>query len=203
MMPGKVLSTQLIFGDFLNPDNLPCSPTLSYQLGGVGISDPTQGLEVQVWMANLINAGKADSYITLSAPNTPTYTLLTLAGVTSISLAFDQNMKPCLGLISQGIAYLWWYDATIPGYAFVQLPLGTSSVQVTLDDKRAISIDESFTDIVLLYLNNTNLFMRQQRDRFLIDYLLMTTDYYNPQLYKVGMCRTDRLLIQVNADLYG
>ena len=204
MMPGLQLSQQLEFGDFLNPDNLPCSNTLSYQLGGVGVSDPSQGLEVQVWVANLINPTQGNSYVTLSAPNTPTYTLFSAAGISSISLAFDQNMKPCLGLTIQGISYLWWYDATIPGYSMVQLPAGAYSPQVTLDDKRELSIETAATDIVLIYLNNANMFMRQQRDRFLIDYSLLTNiPYYNPQLYKIGMCTTDRLLIQVNADLYG
>ncbi len=204
MMPGLQLSTQLEFGDFLNPDNLPSSNTLSYQLGGVGLSNASQGLQVQTWMAQLINPTLSTSYVTISAPNTPTQTLYTASFISQISLAFDQNMKACLGLTIQGLAYLWWYDATIPGYTLVSLPSGSFTPQVTLDDKRTVSITESFTDIVLIYLRGSNLYMRQQRDRFTIEYvLLQNITYYNPQLYKIGMCSTDRLLIQVNADLYG
>ncbi len=204
MMPGLQLSTKLEFGDFLNPDNLPCSNILSYQLGGVGLSDPSQGLQVQTWMAQVINPTLSTSYVTISAPNTPTQTLFTQAFISQASLAFDQNMKPCLGVTFQGNSYLWWYDATIPGYSLIPLPSGSYTPQVTLDDKRTISVEEKFTDIVLVYLRNSNLYMRQQRDRFTIEYVLaQNLTYYNPQLYKIGMCTTDRLLLQVNADLYG
>lgn len=203
MMPNNTLSEQLVFGDFLNPDNLPCSNTLSYQLGGIGLSDPSAGLQYQVWQAQLVNATKSTSYVTISAPNTPTETLLTLGGISQISLAFDQNMKPALGLTVNGLAQLWWYDATIPGYTFITLPPGSYSPQVTLDDKRALSVEIAVTDIILVYMRNQNLYMRSQQDRFITEYYLATLEYYNPQVYKVGMCTTDRLLIQVNADLYG
>ena len=204
MMPGHQLSTQLEFGDFLTPDNLPCSPTLSYQLGGISVSDPSKGLQVQTWMAQLVNPALSTSYVTLSAPTYPTQTLYTLSYISQISLAFDQNMKPCLAYMQQGLSYLWWYDATIPGYTVVPLPSGSYSPQVTLDDKRLVSVQQSFTDIVLIYLRNANMYMRQERDRFTTEYVLLQgIEYYNPQLYKIGMCSSDRLLIQVNADLYG
>ena len=202
MMPGLQLSKVLEYGPFLPPDGLPQLPTLSYQLGGIGISDPSAGLEYQVWTAVLVDAGLPTAYVQVSAPNTPPTTILTLADITWISLAFDQNMKPALAYMANGSSYLWWYDATIPGYSTVTLPTAAHSPQITFDDKRTISVDTAVSDIVLAYLLGTNMYMRQQRDRFTIDYLL--TDqiiYVNPTLYKVGMCSTDRLLFQVNGNI--
>ena len=204
MMPGNQLSQQLVYGDFLSPDNLPTDGTIAYELGGIGLSNASQGLEVQVWTAQIINPRQSNSYVVISSPNTPQTTLFSFTGISQISLAFDQNMKPAIAFTAQGIAYLWWYDATVPAYVFFTLPANSYTPNVTLDDKRPISLELGFSDIILAYLRGRNLYFRQLRDRFTIEYLLLSNIlYYNPQLYKIGMCSTDRLLFQVNADLYG
>ncbi len=204
MLPGNVLSTSLIFGDFLSPDNLPLSPEYSYQLGGVGIQNPTLGLQYQTWLAKLYNQNLASSYITLQAPNTPEFTYYSYPYISSISLAFDQNMFPFLAYTSATGAFFYWYDTTQLTYKNTPLPLGTSSVSCTFDDKRRLNTESGTTDIIVAYINNLNLYFRQERDRYTIEYFLAgPLAMYNPVIAKVGMCTTDRLLFQVNADLYG
>lgn len=202
MMPQNALSDILIQGPFLPPDDLPVSPILSIELGGIGLSDSTQGMQVQTWTANLIDAGLVTSYVQVSSPNTPATTILTVPNISWISLAFDQNMKPALGYMANGTTYLWWYDATIPGYSTLTMPAGTHSPQMSLDDKRATSITLGYSDMILVYLRGTNMYVRNQRDRFTIEYVLSTNiTMVNPQLYKIGMCTTDRVLLRVDANL--
>lgn len=202
-MPGNQFSQRLIYGDFLSPDNLPTDGTIAYELGGIGLDDPFAGLQYQVWTAQILNPRKSNSFVVISAPNTPQQTLFSFSGISQISLAFDQNMTPAIAFTAQGIAYLWWYDATVPGYVFFQLPNNSHSPNVTLDDKRQLSLDNSFSDIILAYLRDQVLYFRQLRDRFTVEYTLLTNiTYHNAQLYKIGMCSTDRLLFQINADLY-
>ncbi len=204
MIPGHSLSAILVFGNFLPPDNLPFPNTISYELGGIGIQNPSQGLQYQVWTATLYNAGKTSSYITLQAPNTPEYVYYTYPDMITVALAFDQNMFPFLTFMSGGLGWFYWYDTTVLQYKLTQLPLGVSSTSCTLDDKRPLETQVGTSDIILAYINNTNLYYRQQRDRYTIEYVLaQNIPYYNPTIYKIGMCTTNRLLIQVNADLYG
>ena len=203
MMPGNQLSQQLIYGDFLSPDNLPTDGTIAYELGGIGLNNSSAGLQYQVWTAQIRNPRKPNSSVVISAPNTPQQTLFSFSGISQISLAFDQNMTPAIAFTAQGVAYLWWYDATVPGYVFLALPTNSYSPNVTLDDKRTLSLDLKFSDIILAYIRDRNLYFRQLRDRFTIEYILLSNIiYYNPTLYKIGMCATDRLLFQINADLY-
>lgn len=204
MMPGNALSIPTLWSPYLPPDNITPSLTVSYQEGGISLSDASQGLQVQVWTLS-IEGPVISNDLVISAPNTLPAILLSAPNVTQISLAFDSNMKPCIGYTSQGNAYFWWYDTTIPGYTTITLPATSTFPQCTLDDKRKVSLDLGISDIILCYLLNNNLYMRMQRDRFLIDYVLRTSvsnDIPNPSLMKVGMNTNLRLDFTVNGNLW-
>ena len=205
MMPGNALSVPTLWSPYLYPDSIVPSDIVSYQLGGVGLNDPSQGLQVQTW--TLVIAGLITSNdMVVSAPNTAPTLLLSKPNVTELSLAFDQNMSPAIAYVSQGNSYFWWYDNTIPGYTIISLPVGATNPRCTLDDKRARSISLGLSDIILVYLYNNNLYMRMQRDRFLIDYVLRTSvgnDIPNPSLQKVGMNTNLRLDFTVAGSLWG
>jgi len=204
MMPGNVLSTTLMYASYLPPDNITPSLITSYQLGGIGLSDASQGLQVQTWTLTIAGPLTLNDMV-ISSPNTPATVLLSKPNVTSISLAFDQNMKPCIAYVSQGNAYFWWYDTTIPGYTIIALPAGTTTPQCTFDDKRKVSINIGKSDIILCYLLNNDLYMRQERDRFTIDYVLRVSvgnDIPNPSLLKIGMNNIGRLEFTITGSLW-
>ena len=204
MMPGNALSTTFMYAPYLPPDNILPSLTTSYQLGGIGLSDASQGLQVQTWTLTIAGTVTLNDMV-ISSPNTLATVLLSKPNVTSVSLAFDQNMKPCIAYVSQGNAYFWWYDNTISGYTIIALPAGSTSPQCTLDDKRAVSINLGKSDIILCYLLNNNLYMAQERDRFTIAYDLRTSvgnDIPNPSLLKVGMNTIGRLEFTVGGSLW-
>ena len=204
MMPGNALSNPTLYSAYLPPDNIPPSFTISYQEGGVGLSDASQGLQVQVWTLSIEGPITMNDMV-ISSPNTLPTILLSAPNVTQISLAFDQNMKPCIAYVSQGNAYFWWYDNTIPGYTIITLPATSTNPQCTLDDKRVLSINLGLSDIILCYLLNNNLYMRMERDRFTIDYVLRTSvgnDIPNPSLWKIGMNNNLRLDFTLHGSLW-
>lgn len=138
--------------------------TESWEMGGVGISDPSGGLTYQMWHGVL----ETDTgTVLLDAPNTPQFVLYSEAGITQMDFSFDQNMKPCLAFTQNGVAKFWWYNTVNLQYEIITLP-GAMTPLVLLDDKRDEQLGQS--DIVLFYLRDGRLYYREQRDRFTIEY---------------------------------
>ena len=90
--------------DILRPDR-----TIDYELGGVGIQDVSQGLQVRTWVAELV-----DDDVIIYPEDNPLDVLnfYTESDITEISLAFDQNMNPAVGFIANGQAKLRWFNTS-------------------------------------------------------------------------------------------
>ncbi len=189
MIPMGRLSTTAMSAAFKSPDSVdPPSGLVDYELGGIGLNDPSQGLQVQVWTARidpatddvLVGAGASPEVAVFNAPN-----------VTELSLAFDQNMRPVIAYVQAGQAKLRWYD-TVPGTNVITtLASDVQWPKVTLDDKRDTQTTVGANDVILAYVRNNNLYYRQQRDRFETEYLLKTD--VNGRLLRVGMNELNRL----------
>jgi hypothetical protein len=204
MIPDNALSNPTLYAPFQYPDNIPVFNTTDYQLGGVGLSDASEGLQVQAWFLSL-SGTPASNNVVISAPNTQPIILFSAPDITEISLSFDQNMRPAVAYVSQGNPKFWWYDATIPGYTIINLAAGTVSPRCTLDDKRAIDVSLGLSDIILAYIYNHNLCFRQERDRFTIEYVLypnIDVLIANPVINKIGMNAIERLQFQLFGNLY-
>lgn len=197
MIPTNALSTTLVYGRFLSPDNLPISDLVDSELGGIGLSDPSQGLMYQVWTASLVGIpGEVGTSVTIEAPNTPTQLLFALDGLIAISLSFDQNMHPFIAYATVSGAGIWWYDATLPGQKFTALPAGSSVPKCSLDDKRPLATLTSSSDILVAYIRDDNFYYRQERDRYLTERLLLpdvSTYLLAPKVGKVGMTNVGRV----------
>ena len=171
MIVGHVLSSQVMPGAILSPDNGEVSPVLEYELGGIGLNDVTEGLRYQTWTARLsYKAGRRANGIFLSAPNTEEFLLYSASKITEFSFTFDQNMNPFLAFMQDGVAKFRWWDPTIPGYTVTSLPAGSHGPKCALDDKRKLETGTS--DILLCYCRDGNLYYREQRDRYGVEYLL-------------------------------
>lgn len=187
MMPNNVLSTTPVPGVFLPPRN---DVRFSIQagqsdqhFGGVAIGDPSQGIAYQLWTA-FINGGT----VYLEAPNTPATVLLSGVGATWVALAFDQNAQVFVAYsTTNGSAFYYWFDSTLPGYRTSSLPGTTPRVFAALDDARpALSAS---ADILLCYVQHGELFTRQQRDRYGVQYDLGVAP---ATLVQVGMSTVNR-----------
>lgn len=198
MIPEQRLSTAEQFAPLVTPNPQP-SLVQSRQLGGVGLSDPSQGLDVKVWTCEV--QGTA---IIVYAHDVLPVTLFNRADVTEVSLAFDQNMRPFVAFVQAGVAKFYWYDSLIENYAFTDLPAGSTTPRATLDDHRSSQLNTS--DIILTYIHDGNLYFRAQRDRYLIQYLLygdLNLDLINPQIQWVSMQENFRLQFKIRGTFYG
>lgn len=205
MIPQNSISSPTLPAQFVSPGDIPIDATFAYELGGVALSDPSQGLMVQTWKVEIITRldGSGDAVIS-SATQSP-LVLFNLPAFTEISLAFDQNMKPFVAYVSQGNPGFWWFDATLPGTRFTALPVGSTTPRCTLDDKRPQEIAGGLSDIILTYILSGNLYFRAQRDRYTVEYLLypaLNTKVVNPQINKVCMNLQYRLQWEIHGALY-
>jgi len=197
MIPDNVLSSSVVSSPFTGANSLSVTKVIDYEDGGIALQDPSEGLMYQRWRGRVAMAGTADSYITLSAPSVPEFVALTLPNLEEMSFAFDQSMFPAIAYVQDGASYLWWYDGTVPGMATLDLGEDVITPRITYDDKRIIaSQGYLISDLILAYVKNGNLYVRMQRDRFLVEYLM--AEGVAP-LIKIGLNRGLRLQFMLEA----
>lgn len=163
MMPDHALSAQPHPARFAYPVREYGSPLTDVSMGGVALNDPSQGLDVKVWTATM----DGDN-VTVFADDVAPTTVLSVPGVTSLALAFDQNMLPFIAYEQGDDAAFWWYDATIQAPRTTALPAGSHGVQATLDERR--ELERGISDVVLAYIRANHLYTREQRDRYEVEY---------------------------------
>lgn len=163
---------------------LPDDILQDWEMGGIHLSDTSEGLHYQIWHIMLeIDPDTTMGYVYLEAPNTPRYLLMSGLGISEISLAFDQNMHLFLAYKQSGACLIYWWDPTIPGMATTNLGTGIQDPRCSLDDNRTFGITDS--DIILAYVKDDKLYHRRQRDRYLNEMHL--ADSVPENLVCVGM----------------
>ena len=173
-----------------------------FELGGIGLYNPTQGLQVQVWRAYIANGRK---HIYINAPNTSdtlVYTAANYGTLSEVSLAFDQNMHPMIAFVENGVSKYNWFDSVSQTQITSSLASDCLSPRVSLDDKSLFA--EASSDIILAYIKNGNLYRRQQRDRYTVEVLLKTGIPAGYYLHKIGMNRGRRMQFEFRSywDIY-
>jgi hypothetical protein len=178
VLPDGVLSTLPQPASFLPPRDAPPMPLIDYELGGIALSDPSQGLMAKSWRMRWV-----DGQFILDAPAVAPAVVFERSAVTEFSFTFDQNMKLFLTFVDAGGPWYYWYDATVPGYSLVHLGSDVITPKCSLDDKRLNQVPIS--DIILAYVRAGKLCYRQQRDRFGTEYVL--SENVGGYLRRVGM----------------
>lgn len=192
-LPENILSTVPIKGKYLYPDNLDSSALISYELGGIGLNNPSKGLQYQVWTCEYISGR-----VRLSAPNqVSSIDIFEAPDITELSLAFDQNMRPFIAYMQADTAKFYWYDTLTAQAIHTDLPAGSICPCACLDDKRSMQVSAS--DIILAYIRNRTLYMRRQRDRYGVEYSLATP--IDAKLLKIGMTNKNRLQFKLLPDV--
>lgn len=193
-LPGNALSPVAVPSSLLHPDTLGRpSLLMDYELGGIGLQDPSQGLQVQPWRFRVDG-----SQIKVGPhPYTTESTLLTAVGVTAVSGSFDQNMNPMVAYVLSATARLYWYDSVPASYVTVLLGADVKSPMLTLDDKRPEAGSQNRSDVLLFYVRGSRLCYRQQRDRFQVERTLQWLDGNAATIRKAGMSQGLRVQLEV------
>lgn len=179
MFIGNALSSTAVNDSLLTPR---ATALHDYEYGGIALQQPSHGLDYQLWQVVY-----ESNEVRVFAPSVAKTALFTRAGITELSLAFDQNMRPVVVYVADGITYIYWYDPTIAQQTTTELGVLTNP-RISLDDHREGQLFNS--DVILGYLNDGYLCIRLQRDRYTIEYQL--TSLMNAQLNQVGMGRNNR-----------
>lgn len=194
-LPNDALSVVPVPSALLTPDDrlrsslLPATLLTDYEQGGIGLSDSSQGLRVQSWMAYLDGN---TIYCVPEAGGTPT-AILTDTGITELSLGFTQSMDVVLAYVASGVTKLYWYDSSIPGQT-TTIFAGTTSPFLSLDDKRPEEVAAS--DVLFFYVRNGVLYYREQRERYQTERSLATLPVGVSRIVNAGMGRNLRVQIQ-------
>lgn len=188
MIPGNALSLTPQVGAFLSPDHLVTGPLLDHERGGVALNDGTQGLRIQNWKAG-VDGGNLYVEDALGVRTT----VLVRSNVSTVSLAFDSNMRATLAYTQAGVAKYFWFDTNVGMMVESSLPAGSVTPRLATDDKRPTQT--LAVDIILAYIRAGNLYFRQQRDRYTVEYLLGPAPA--PSLLNIGMNSVNRLQFEL------
>ena len=166
MIPDNSLSSVSRPAELEFPANLTVSPMRDHEMGGIALSDPSEGHRVKAWFCEV----DGDN-IVVGADDVPAVPIVeNVPNVREVSLAFDQNMRPTIAWSDDTSSYFRWYDSVAQDYTVTEYS-DEINLRTTLDDKRASQVDNT-SDIVLTYTRNNNLYFRLQRDRYQEEYLL-------------------------------
>ena len=175
-------------GSLLTPRSRAYPLTESWESGGVGLSDTSQGLDSHTWRA--WTDSKAIYIQRSDLPKDTAKTLLAAPNITELDLTFDQSMRPVLTYVSNDIAKLYWYDTVSQSQVITDFP-NVQNPRVSLDDKRSFNTANS--DVIFAYITNEQLCCRYQRERYGVEHVLHQLPP-NAKLGKIGMGTTNRFL---------
>ena len=171
---------------------------VDYELGGIALNDPSQGLMVQNWRARYVPPDIKVGPFPYSAEST----VISPSGVvTELSLAFDQNMHANVAYVMNGTAYLYYYDSVDEDHRTIELADGAESPFLCLDDKRPFSTTTNANDVLALYIVGNKLRYRQQRERFGVERELYTLPSGQFRVKRFGMHQALRVQIELESRL--
>jgi hypothetical protein len=183
MIPNNAFTTTPIVSAFLPPKDEPYQPLTSKSRGGIALNDASRGRDYQNWVVSYDG-----SDILVAPQGGSTAFTLTVAGVLSVSLAFDNNMNVILAWMDSIGAKLYWFD----NVSYVTTAFAATSCRVTIDDVR--DFYNANSDVIFAYTNAGTLYWRQQRDLYAIERTVGST---TGLLQKVGLNQLNRLQFQL------
>lgn len=194
MLPDNTL-TELDSASFLPPRNKPQTATKCWELGGIALSDTSEPMQYY-WYSYV--KGK-NIYLQRSGAE-PVAVLAFAGDVTEMSFSFDQNMRPTIAYVENGVAKLYWYDSSVAENVLTLYP-NITNPRLSLDDKRKFNIGNS--DIIFAYVTDHNrLCYRLQRERYSAEHVLLTdttkSDKDPLELFNIGMSTANRFLFETN-----
>lgn len=191
MLPDHTLSSQAVQYTFKEPSGIITNSRLvCWERGGLAIQNTSMGVDFQNWKG-ICTAGGSCS-IQAGELGAPVH-LFDEPGTVEFSFCFDQNMRwQAANIVGTNLIFRW-YDPTIPGYTSTTYA-DVVSAKLTLDDKRDLEVQLGKSDVLLTYIkSNNNLYFREQRDRYLVEYLLQSNLPAKTLITNFGMTLANRV----------
>ena len=187
MIPTNTLTTAAIYAPYGPPEDAPYDPFRHVVRGGVALGDPSQGRNSQNWevtySAGTIWVGRVGQASVFS---------LVVAGVLSVSLAFDNNMQVAVGYMNSSGANLYYFNSLSSSYQTFTVS-GATSCKVCVDDNRGFA--DATSDVIFAYTLAGVLYWTQQRDRYATPRVVGNTVR---RLERLGLSKGARLQFGLN-----
>lgn len=198
-LPDNQLATAPVFAEYIDPYTRYTGDLEDWEQGPISLNDPTQGLDYQMWFLSYVSDEDDPNYgdFVIEAEDTnETSVVINVPNVARLGLAFDQNGDPFICYETYACTAHYYYWDTVEGdYVTRTLPAGSRWVACCLDDHRYSQTSTS--DSILAYIRNSDLFYRQERDRYTIERNLTNDQSISGELYKVGMTENLRLKFDI------
>jgi len=166
---------------FLLPYNRHHKMTVAYTRGGPIFANVTHGIDGYIWKAYV---DEANQVVVKRDDLDHVHEITTKAGITQLDFTFDQNMRPFLVYVADGLPYYFHFNKEDSSYSEVALDPAIKFPRCELDMRELHEIPNS--DIILGYVRDGNLCYRIQRERFTKETIIAT----NPKksmLWRVGL----------------
>lgn len=193
MIPGKIVPSDNLI---MSPKDKSQNLKESFESGGISLENSTRGLFYQNWHA------KTDGQkIYIKAENEKQWLeVLSDTKITEVDLTFDQNMRPHLTYVSNGVAKFYYHNFYANKFIIESYP-DIKNPRISLDDKRR-DIGSSSSDIIFAYIKKeTNeLCYRVQRERYLTEHNTNIFVKENDILWRIGMGKNNAFLFYILND---
>lgn len=187
------LSTTPVRSTYVERQNQRTNLLIDWEMGGAVLNQPLPNRFTHVWRlwsdghTVFINRDDlSDSQIVFSAP-----------GITSVSLSFDQVMRPHVAYVSEGVAKFYYWDTLANSFQHMNLNSAAKYPRTASDDKREFFIGQD--DVFVAYMINDSLYIRWQSDRFL-DEKLLAANTGKKMLVQVGMSNANRVQFRLSRE---
>jgi len=194
VMPQGVASDTALVSEFLAPEDTDTELMISYERGGVALNDASLGRDYQLWKCYV-----EDSTVKVSpVSGSPVTVIATAPGITAVSLAFDTNIQPAVAYMTEGVTKFYWFNSLTAQFQ-TDTYVGVTSFKLHMDDKRVYN--NAFSDVIFAYIRDGMLYVRQQKDRYAVEYPI------GPALGRIrrlGLNRVWRLQFEIDPEVgYG
>lgn len=185
MIPDNVLSSEIVRRPWVYPYGMSSKDFERFELGGITLQDPSQGLRYQTWFGQWNpETGIASLKALTTEQEFPLYTQV---GVKEFLFTFDQNMRYVTATLHDGyVCKLRWYDPLVENYVITDFA-GIYSGFVRLDDNRDLEVFLGKSDVIFTYISTAGrLCFRTQRERYLIEHILTSDLPPDPKRLRIS-----------------
>lgn len=187
------LSTTPVRSDWVERQNQRSDPLIDWEMGGAVLNSPLPDRYTHNWRlwsdgtTVFINRDDlSDSQVIFSG-----------AGITSVSLAFDQVMRPHVAYTEQGVAKFYHWDTLSSAFKVMTLAPDAKYPRCGSDDKRPFFIGRD--DVLVAYMRGDSLCVRWQSDRYLIEEV-KAPNTGKKMLVQLGMNNQNRMQFRLSKE---